>query len=199
MMCGECWMQFVIRRSVALCALSAGLVLLAGIQASAAHAQQRDEPVEILQAAQGMYSLSVYVLPRVPTVGQINFTIFPVSAADGQPVPDAEVTLVAHDDDGTPTYQVRALNTPSTEQEYVGNLTIRAPGFWDIHVEVSSEDLGEETFVARLSVAPASVGSNPAGGYVMVFALACLAAGGVFVWLSSRRALSRRSGARTTA
>lgn len=188
-----------VRRSAALCALSAGLVLLALIQPGAAHAQQGEEPVEILQAAQGMYRLSVYVLPRVPTVGQINFMVYPVSAADGQPVPDAEVTLVAHDDDGTPTYQVRALNTPSSEQEYVGNLTIRAPGFWDIHVEVSSEDLGEETFIARLSVAPASVGSNPAGGYVMVFVLACLVAGGVFVWIRSRSALSRRNDARTTA
>ena len=192
-------MELEVRRSAALCALSASLVLLALIQPAAAHAQQSEEPVEILQAAQGMYRLSVYVLPRVPTVGQINFMVYPVSAADGQPVPDAEVTLVAHDDDGTPTYQVRALNTPSSEQEYVGNLTIRAPGFWDIHVRVSSEGLGEEIFIARLSVAPASVGSNPAGGYVMVFVLACLVAGGVFVWIRSRSALSRRNDARTTA
>lgn len=192
-------MMWMNRRSAALIAFLATLVLLAGIQAPGVHAQQPSEPVEILQATQGMYGLSVYVLPRVPAVGQINFTVFPVAAADGRPVSDAEITLVAYDSDGVPTYQVRALNTPTSEREYVGNLTLRAEGFWDIHVKVSSEGLGEETFVARLSVAPASVGSSPAGGYVMVFVLALLVVGAVFVWISSRRALSRRGGARTTA
>ena len=186
-------------RSAALITLLAILALFPLTRSAGVHAQQRGEPVEILQATQGMYGLSVYVLPRVPAVGQINFTAFPIAAADGRPVSDAEITLVAYDADGSPTYQVRALNTPASKREYVGNLTLRSAGFWDIHVKVSSEGLGEETFVARLSVAPASVGSSPAGGFVMVFVLAFLAAGGVFVWISSRRALSRRGGARTTA
>ena len=78
-----------------------------------AEAQEREKPVEILDATQGNYRLVVNVLPRVPAVGPINFTVFPTSAKDGTPIRDAKITLVSHDAEGVPTYQVKALNTPS--------------------------------------------------------------------------------------
>ena len=40
--------------------------------------------------------------------------LFPTSAKDGAPIRDAKITLVSHDAEGVPTYQVKTLNTPST-------------------------------------------------------------------------------------
>ena len=89
--------------------LAFAVPLLSGV----AEAQEREEPIEIFDATQGNYRLAVNVLPRVPAVGPINFTVFPTSAKDGTPIRDAKITLVAHDAEGVPTYQVKALNTPS--------------------------------------------------------------------------------------
>ena len=133
-----------------------------------AEAQEREKPVEILDATQGNYRLVVNILPRVPAVGPINFTVFPTSAKDRAPIRDAEITLVSHDAEGVPKYQVKALNTPSTQGEYVGNLVIKSAGAWSIHIEVVTEELGTEVFVAPISVAPAAVGSTPEAGLMML-------------------------------
>ena len=161
-----------------------------------AEAQERDEPVEILNATQGSYRVVVRILPRVPAVGQINFTVVPTSVADGSPVRNATITLTAHDAEDIPTYQVRALNTPFSQEEYVGNLILRAEGPWSIHIEVETEELGTEVFVAQITVAPAAVGATPEAGWLMVLVMVAFVAGGGFVWLSSRRALARRASSR---
>ena len=158
-----------------------------------AEAQVRDEPVEILDSTQGNYRIVVRILPRVPAVGQINFNVVPTSAGDGSPVRNATITLTANDAEDIPTYQVRALNTPFSQEEYVGNLVLRAEGPWSIHVEVETEELGTEVFVARISVAPAAVGSTPEAGWLMLLVMVAFLAGGGFIWLSSRRALARRA------
>ena len=169
--------------------LAFALLLSSGI----AEAQERDEPVEILDVTQDSYRVVVRILPRVPAVGQINFNVVPTSAGDGSPVRNATITLTAHDAEDIPTYQVLALNTPFSQEEYVGNLVLRAEGSWSIHVEVATEELGTEVFVARLSVAPAAVGATPEAGWLMVMVMAAFVAGGTFLWLSSRRALARRA------
>ena len=160
--------------------------------------QGRDEPVEILDATQDNYRVVVRILPRVPAVGQINFNVVPTSAGDGSPVRNATITLTAHDAEDIPTYQVRALNTPFSQEEYVGNLVLRAEGPWSIHIEVETEELGTEVFVAKISVAPAAVGATPEAGWLMVLVMVAFLAGGGFVWLSSRRALARKAGSRPT-
>ena len=158
-----------------------------------AEGQGRDEPVEILDETQDNYRVVVRILPRVPAVGQINFNVVPTFAADGSPVRNATITLTANDAEDIPTYQVRALNTPTTQEEYVGNLVLRAEGPWSIHVEVETEELGTEVFVSRLWVAPAAVGATPEAGWLMVLVMVAFFAGGGFIWLSSRRALARRA------
>ena len=117
----------------------------------------------------------------------------PTSAKDGAPIRDAKITLVSHDAEGVPTYQVKALNTPSTQEEYVGNLVIKSAGAWSIHIEVVTEGLGTEVFVAPISVAPAAVGSTPEAGLMMLLVMVAFVLGGGFLWLSSRRALARRA------
>ncbi|MCY4528880.1 MAG: hypothetical protein OXD46_07640 [Chloroflexi bacterium] len=156
-------------------------------------AQEQEQPVEIFDATQGSYHLVVRVLPRVPAVGPINFTVIPTAASDGAPVRDADITLVSHNVEDEPIYEVKALNTPINEGEYVGNLVIKASGAWSIHVEIETEDLGTEVFVARISVAPAAVGSTPEAGWMMLLVMVAFVAGGGFLWLSSRRALARRA------
>ncbi len=158
-----------------------------------ADAQERDEPVEILDETQEYYRVVVRILPRVLAVGQINFNVVPTSAGDGSPVRNATITLTAHDAEDIPTYQVRALNTPSSQEEYVGNLVLRAAGPWSIHVEVVTEDLGAEVFVAPITVAPAAVGSTPEAGWLMLLVMVAFVLGGGFLWLSSKRALARRA------
>ena len=173
----------------ALLILAFAVPLLSGV----AEAQEREKPVEILDATQGNYRLVVNILPRVPAVGPINFTVYPTSAKDGAPIRDAEITLVSHDAEDVPTYQVKALNTPSTQGEYVGNLVIKSAGSWSIHIEVVTEGLGTEVFVAPISVAPAAVGSTPEAGLMMLLVMVAFVLGGGFLWLSSRRALARRA------
>lgn len=180
---------------VALAVLALGILLTPGIVS----AQGREAPVLILDTTQGNYGVTVRVLPRVPAVGPINFTIAPTSANDRSPVQNADITLVAHDTEGTPVYQVKALNTPSNQDEYVGNLVIKADGAWSIHVEIDSEELGSEVFIARISVAPAAVEATPEAGWLMVLVMVAFVLGGGFIWLSSRRALARRAGSRPTA
>ena len=174
------------------------LVLAIGASTGVVAAQGREAPVLILDVTQGNYGVVVRVLPRVPAVGPINFTISPTAASDRSPVQDADITLVAHDVEGMPVYQVKALNTPANQDEYVGNLVIKADGAWSIHVEIDSEELGSEVFIARISVAPAAVEATPEAGWLMVLVMVAFVAGGVFIWLSSRRALARRAGSRPT-
>ena len=175
------------------------LAFVALVPLGLAEAQAREEPVEIFDATLDKYRLVVHVLPRVPAVGPINFTVIPTSAKDGTPIRDAEITLVAHDAEGVPTYQVKALNTPSIQEEYVGNIVIKSAGAWSIHVEVATEELGSEVFVAQISVAPAAVGSTPEAGLMMLLVMVAFVLGGGFVWLSSKRALARRAASRPKA
>ena len=53
------------------------LAFVALVPMGLAEAQEREEPVEILDATQGNYRLVVNILPRVPAVGPINFTVYP--------------------------------------------------------------------------------------------------------------------------
>ncbi len=168
-------------------------VLAIVLSSGLAEAQGREAPVLILDASQENYRVVVHVLPRVPAVGPINFTISPTAAKDGSPVQDADITLVAHDVEGVPVYQVKALNTPTNQDEYVGNLVIKSDGAWSIHVEIDSEELGSEVFIARISVAPAAVEATPEAGWLMVLVMVAFVLGGGFIWLSSRRALARRA------
>ncbi len=170
------------------------MTLVAFVPAATVEAQGRDEPVEILDATQGNYRLVVHILPRVPAVGPINFTLAPTAANGGTAVRNAAITLVSHDAEGVPAYQVQALNTPDSEEEYVGNLVIREPGPWSIHIKIATEELGAEVFIAKITVAPAAVGSTPEAGWMMVLVMVAFVLGGGFVWLSSRRALARRAG-----
>ena len=173
----------------ALAVLALGILLTPGIAA----AQTRDAPVLILDVSQENYHVAVHVLPRVPAVGPINFTISPYALKDGSPVQNADITLVAHDVEGMPVYQVKALNTPSNQDEYVGNLVIKSSGAWSIHVEVETEEFGSEVFVARISVAPAALEATPEAGWLMLLVMVAFVLGGGFVWLSSRKALARRA------
>lgn len=156
------------------------------------NAQELDEKLEIFNATQGSYQVVVHMLPSVPVVGPINFTVAPTLSATGEPVRDAEIRLIAHDAEGTPTYQVRALNTPLVQEEYIGNLSINSAGSWQIHIEMTTEEFGEEVFVVQLSVTPVAIGSNPAGAILMLIVMAAFVLGGAWIWLSSRRALARR-------
>jgi hypothetical protein len=174
------------------------LTVAAFIPSIIVNAQERDEKVEIFRATQGSYQVVVQILPSVPVVGPINFTVTPTFAETGEAVRDAEIRLIAHDADGTPTYQVRALNTPVVQEEYIGNISINSSGFWQIHIEMTTEEFGEEVFVAQLSIAPVALGTNPEGAILMLIVIAAFVLGGGWIWLSSRRALARRDRIRAT-
>lgn len=174
------------------------VALMALIPFAIVSGQALDDKVEIVRQTQGNYSIVVEVLPIVPVMGPVNFTVTPTSAETGVPVQNARITLVAHDPEGFPAYQARALNTPAATDQYIGNISFESTGDWQIHIELATEEFGEEVFVAPLTVGPVAVGTNPAGGIVMALVLVAFVLGAVYLWLSSRRALARRDRLQTT-
>ena len=121
--------------------LLASVVLLASAALSCtASVSANGNTVEILRTVEGSYEVVVGVLPERPTVGVVHFSIAPLGRRARLPVTDAQVLIVANDEQGVPTYQAPALNTPSAPQYYDANITFesRAPGTWSSMFGVQS-------------------------------------------------------------
>ena len=172
-------------------ALAATALLLGVLGADWAAAQE--QPWVALEESKGNYRATIYVLPSEPRVGQVNFRIRLVRAEDGGRIPDARVQMVAHDAEGAPTYQTRALNRLTAPSDYIGNFNFKKPGEWSVRVEARTEALGVETFDARIPILPAAVEGSTAAGWVTLGVFLLLFLMALFVWLSSRRALARRA------
>lgn len=147
--------------------------------------------VEIFRGREGAYEITLAVRPEKPVVGTIHFSITPLSAETSELVPTATISIVAHNPQGEPMYQARALNFPVSPQYYDADLTIFTPGPWTIFVEISSDGLGEATFKVPLFVEEQRLTPNRVQGTILWLALiGVLGGGAVYVWLSARR--SRR-------
>ena len=173
------------RHRVAVLALAplAGLLVVA----PAGRALANGDAVEIFRGQEGPYEVIVGIQPVEPVVGTVHFSVTPLDASTSLPVTDAEITIVANDERGEPTYQARALNTPTSPQYYDANFTFEAPGTWTLLVQVKSEGLGEATATVPLTVREQSITPSPAGAFVLLIIVVALVGGSLYLWHSARR------------
>jgi len=144
-----------------------------------AHAPQsvwaNGETIEVFRGRSGSYEMALGVLPEEPVVGIVQFSVSLVDVATGQTVKDAEVLIVARDDEGVPTYQSFALNTPEGPDYYVANFTFREPGSWTIDVEITDTSLGMAQFVIPLEIGRVALEAGIAGTFVFIGVMAAIA------------------------
>lgn len=176
---------------IALAAMAALMVGLA--PAVAGDLSAHSDATEIFRATEGAYELVLAVQPEETVVGTTHITITPFDATISAPVDRAEIVIVAHNPDGAPTYQVRAVNTPASAEYYDANITFESPGDWTLMVSVDHTSLGKASFSVPLRVGELPVAAGGlASTIVWLFVLATLAGGATYVWRTTRR----RSGER---
>lgn len=155
-------------------------------------AQTQAEARELFAGRSGPYEIIVGIRPNEPLVGAIHFLVTALDAADREIVADARVLIVAIDEDGVPTQQSLAVNTPSSPDLYEANLSFDNPGKWKLRIDVTSERLGEASFDVPLEVRPTNPAATRSGTILFAGVLLVLVGGTLYVWYSARR--SRRRG-----
>lgn len=171
----------------ALAALAAGLS-----PALAGDLSAHGDATEIFRGTEGAYELVLAVQPEETVVGTIHITITPFDAATSMLVDSAEIVIVAHDPEGAPTYQARAINTPASPEYYDANITFESDGEWTLMVSVDHATLGKATFSVPLGVGELPVPAGSGGAVVWLFVLVVLAGGATYVWRTSRRRTADR-------
>jgi len=184
------------RRPTAVIAVSV-LALLAWVVAAASgpgpvSAQTEVEPRELFRGRSGPYEIVVGIRPNEPLVGTIHFLVTALDATTREIVADARVLIVAIDEDGVPTQQSLAVNTPRSPDFYEANLNFEKPGKWMLRVDVGNDRMGEASFDVPLEVRPAPTSASRSGGILFAGVLVVLFGGTLYVWYSARR--SRRQG-----
>jgi hypothetical protein len=145
------------------------------------------DAVEIFRGREGNYEIVVAVLPEVPAVGTVHFSITLLEAATSEFVTDAQVVIVARHESGEPAYRARALSSPASPRYYETNILIEAAGKWVLSLTVSSDRLGRADFEAPLTVEAVSIASGASGGFVFLGVLLVLAGGSAYLWRTARR------------
>ena len=170
------------------------VVILATAMAlgSSATASAHGDAVEIFRDRAGPYDVVVGVLPETPRVGPVHFSITLTDTATSLQVNDAEVTIIANDERGRPTFQARALNTPQSPQLYEANISFESAGVWTVEVQVLTARLGLTTFSFPIDVGPLAIGPVTGGAVVLLGVIVVLIGGASYVWYSARR--QRRKG-----
>ena len=166
--------------------LVAVLVLLSPIAVVGVNAN--GDSVEIFRERSGAYEVVLGVLPERPAVGTVHLTVTPIDAQTSAPVVDARITIVAHDPEGEPAYQVRALNSPAARMYYDANLTLPRPGLWTLKLDVQSDALGTTTVDVPLQVDRQSIPPSLGGTVIWFVVLGVLVGGAGYVWYRSKGA-----------
>ena len=182
---GSAWRRTV--SAMAVVVLAAAIAL-----ASSASVSADGQAVEIFRDRAGPYDVVVGVRPETPRVGPVHFSITLTDAATSLQVSDAEVTIIANDELGQPTFQARALNTPKSPQLYEANISFESAGAWTVQVQVLNARLGPAAFSFPLAVEPLSIGPESGGALVLLGVIVVLIGGASYVWYGARR--QRRKG-----
>ena len=162
------------------------VVLLMGLIPSG-NAQANGDTSEFFRGREGQYEIILSILPELPQVGTVHFSITPLDASTSQPVTEAVVTIVANNPKGEPAFRARALNTPATPSYYDANITFNRLGAWTLTLRVESESLGVATITIPFEVAEQGVIPNRAGGIVFLVLFVVIISGGIYVWYSATR------------
>ena len=156
-----------------------------------AAAQTEPEPRELFRGRSGPYEIIVGILPNLPLVGAIHFLVSPLDTVTREIVADARILIVAIDEDGVPTHQSLAVNTPSAPDLYEANITFKAPGRWRLRVDIRSDRMGEASFDVPLEVRPAPTAASRSGGILFVGVFLVLVGGTLYLAYTARRARRR--------
>ena len=186
-------MRLALRRHIGRAALAALLAVLtlAAPYGAAAHG----EGAVVFQGTEGLFEVTVRVIPETPTVGLIHFTITPFDPETKALILEAEVDVTAVDPEGNEAYRARAVNSPIALEYYDANITIESAGVWTLRVDVLHEDRGSASFSLPLPVIGPALPASGAGGYVFLGVIVFLLGGAVYLWFRTNRLARRAAGA----
>lgn len=148
-------------------------------------------PVEVYRGRQGPYEMAMSMLPETPLVGIVHFVVTLTDAGSGQPVTEAEVLLVVDDEEGKPTYQSLALNSPADRERYQANFSFERAGEWSIRVRVTEKERAAAEFTVPLTVGEIALGPGLAGTYIWLLVVVVLVGGAFFIFRSARRSKAK--------
>lgn len=156
-------------------------------------------PVGADELARGIYRLSseeydvtVQVLPSRPAAGTVHFVVTPMHAGSGTAVTDATVLIVIDDEEGLPTYQSLALNTPDQPNQYRANLLVKRAGDWTVRVRMDAGGTQSELSLP-LPVIDRSITGGIGGTLVFFAVLGVLISVGAYLALVVSRKRRARS------
>lgn len=164
-----------------------------GFPAGSAPVAAQEEALEVYREQSGPFEVALSVSPTVPVVGGVHFSVEVRDAATMETVTDARVLLVAHDEDGVPTYQTYALNTPLAPDSYEGNLTFPLPARWTLNVEIDSLTHGSTAVRVPLPVKAGTSLENPLGGVILLLVIGAVVGSTLFLVYSARKVQRRRA------
>ena len=146
----------------------------------AAHAQEAN--TQVFRGVNGPYDLQVFAEPTDPMEGfGSRFTVFLRTAKDGQPVADADVSLLMHKPDGTDAGSVPVGKLPLNPGYYetlVGKLT--TPGVWKWTITAQgTQGLGVADGTLPVREAPSAGWS---GTLLWLGIVLAVIAGGTAIW-----------------
>ena len=160
---------------------------LAQIIPAPAFAQVANETNEIFRERSEIFELSVAVSPKDPVVGGVHFSLQLLDLATMNPVKDARILVVVHNEENVPTYQTLVLNAPQSPNTYEGSLTFSRPALWNLRIEVDSQSLGSAIFRTPLMVKAGTPLRNPMAGFVLLGVIACIVGGSIYIWRSTKK------------
>ena len=172
--------------------LAAAVVAWAFLLPVGVHAQSDDSFRPLFNREAGPFDIGMSWVPPSPQVGIVNIGVKPTVLADGSPVMDARVVLVAESDPEHPEFEVVAVNTPNDPEGYRANLKFEEAGNWVIHVKVNSPTVGQADFRSPLVILPAPIQPGAEGGWVFLGIFLVLAAGSVWIVMAIRKAQAAR-------
>lgn len=141
----------------------------------------------IYRLDQDPYSVTVQMIPAVPAAGTVHFVVTPELISDGSAVTNAIVLVIIDDEEGVPTYQSLALNSPDQPTQYKANILLMRAGEWTVRVNLRIDDREMEISVPLAVIERASTGGALVGTAVFLVVLAALVGGGAYIALSIRR------------
>ena len=173
-------------RNIGLLVLAGVLLLVAPIASVAA---QEGDPREVTVTA-GPHRVRVVAVNTNLAAGFIQMALYVTNADTGEVVPDAQVLLVAKNDEEDYEGLGIALNSPAEPERYDVRMNLGSTGEWLISVDVSSP-LGRGGASAMTFEVP-SLNRYTSGSLVFFGVFAVMLLGVAYIWWSTRRNNRRR-------
>ena len=144
-----------------------------------------DETKEVLRGTVDEYNLSVHMVPPEPKLGQVQFRIFPTDKVTGAPIEKAIMTvIIRHDEEA---FQSRAVNTPSSPDMYVANLTFEKQGQWQTEIKISTLPGKDSSIYFPLLIIGDNSVSGTAAGLFFLFVFMVITSGAIFLTLRYKK------------